>query len=45
VRPQVSSVVAIERCQHFIAAHDETFFVAMRVLLALLAVVENEYDR
>jgi hypothetical protein len=30
--------------QFFISAHDEPLFVAMRVLLALLVVVENGYD-
>ena len=38
-------VVNIERCQLFIAAADETFSVTMRVLLDLLAVVENGYGR
>jgi len=31
--------------QLFIGAHDETLSVAMRVLIALSAVVENGYDR
>jgi hypothetical protein len=31
--------------QLFMSAHDEPLFVAMRVLLALSAVVENGYDR
>jgi hypothetical protein len=34
-----------ERSQYFIGAHDEPLSVAMYVLLALLAVVENGYDR
>jgi hypothetical protein len=33
-----------ERSQHFMSAHDEKLSVAMRVLLALLAVVENGYN-
>ena len=33
-----------ERSQYFIGARDETFSVAMRVRLALLAVVENGYN-
>jgi hypothetical protein len=33
-----------ERSQYFIGARDEPLSVAMRVLLVLLAVVENGYD-
>jgi hypothetical protein len=41
---RVSLFAVPKLSQLFMSAHEEPLFVAMRVLLALSAVVENGYD-